>query len=320
MNKKIVIVIVVIFCVILLSVVFSLINVSNTKIIKGVYINGIDVSNLTKDEAISKLYEIVNLKKNNNIIINIDENNTKKINFDSLYITYNIQASVESAYNFGRSNNIFKSNFEIIDCLINKKELNVELNLDNDRLNDLINEININLPNKLLESNYYIENKNLVISKGKEGVIVDKNSFEKDLYNIMSDFSILDNNIKLSIINKVPEQIDINKIYDEIYRSATNAYYETNPFKVYKEGVGISFNKNDALNLLEQDLEEYTIPLNYTYPEITINNLGIDIFKNSLAYYSTKYNVLDNKRSNNLEIAASKVNGTIINPRRSIFI
>ncbi len=314
MSKKIVIVAFVLFCILLFSVVFALINIANTKIIKGIQINGIDVSNLTKDEAITKLNNIVNLKNNNKIIINIDENNKKNIDFDYFEISYNIQESVEIAYNFGRSNNIFKNNFEILDILINKRNIDIRLNLNNDNIMVLLNEINSELPNKFIESNYYIQNKNLVINKGVEGNIVDEDLFKKDLYKVLSDCTIFDNIVQVTEIKKAPNSINIDKIYDEIYKLPKNAYYETNPFKVTPEVIGISFDKNVALNMLEQDLEEYIIPLNYTYPEITINNLGIDIFKNSLAYYSTKYNLLDDKRSNNLELAASKVNGIVLNP------
>ena len=52
----------------IVSTVFALINISNTKIMKGVYIEGIDVSNLTIEEATKKmndnLYKILNADLN----------------------------------------------------------------------------------------------------------------------------------------------------------------------------------------------------------------------------------------------------------------
>ena len=314
MSKKIIIAIIVSFCILLFSVVFSLLNIVNTKIISRVYINGIDVSNLNKDEAIDKVNKIIEAKKANNISIYIDENNTKDVNFGSLDIAYNVQDCVNKAYNMGRSNNIFKSNFEILLALINKKNIAMDVNLNNESLKTLINDINCELPNKLIESDYYIENNNLIINKGSGGFIVDEVSFIDDLYKNLNNFYILTTSFQLKLINKEPKTVDVNEIYNEIHKDSQNAYYENNPFKVYPEIVGISFNLEYATSILEQNIEEYVIPLDFTYPKVTIDNLGIDIFKNTLAYFSTKYNPLNHARSNNLELAASKINGLILSP------
>ena len=40
-----------------LSTIFAIININNEKIIKGVYIQGMDVSNLTEEEAKNKLQQ-----------------------------------------------------------------------------------------------------------------------------------------------------------------------------------------------------------------------------------------------------------------------
>lgn len=59
-NKKwIIISIIILFIILLLfSTIFALINIGNEKIIKGISIENIDVSNLTKEEAINLLEEI----------------------------------------------------------------------------------------------------------------------------------------------------------------------------------------------------------------------------------------------------------------------
>lgn len=314
MNKKFFIAIIVIFCIMFFSVIFSLINITNTKIVNGIYINGIDVSSLSKEDAYNKLNTLIDAKQKNNISIYIDETNKKDINFDSLDITYDLQACIDKAYNIGRTNNIFKSNFQILYSLINKKNIPIEVNLSEEKLQGLIADINYDLPEKLTESDYYIENKNLIINKGQSGFIVDESKFKFDLYKTLNNFNVLDTNLNINLSNATPKAIDLNEIYKEIYKEPKNAYYENNPFKVYPEVIGVSFNKEFALSLLNKDLEEYIIPLDFTYPDITVNKLGINIFKNNISYFSTKYNPLNTARSNNLEIAASKIDGTIINP------
>ena len=113
-----------------------------------------------------------------------------------------------------------------------------------------------------------------------------------------------------------PDQIDIDSIHSDIYKEVQDAYYEKEPFKVYTEVVGVDFDVEEAKSQIENnpDSTEYTIKLNYTYPKITIHNLNIDIFPDLLATFSTRYDASDEDRSNNLQLAADKINETVLSP------
>ena len=98
----------------LFSVIFSIINVSNNKIIKGISINNIDISNMTKDEANSKIKDIISTKISNNINFVYNEETISTSSFENFDIQYKIDEAVNKAYSIGRSTNIFKSNYEIL--------------------------------------------------------------------------------------------------------------------------------------------------------------------------------------------------------------
>ena len=66
-GKKIIIVIVVAVVLFLLSIIFSLFNMFNSSIIKGIKINGIDVSGLTQQEAKDKITKIIEYNKDKDI-------------------------------------------------------------------------------------------------------------------------------------------------------------------------------------------------------------------------------------------------------------
>ena len=305
---------IILFLLFIFSIIFSFININNTKILNGVLINGIDVSGLSKDEATDVITEIINKKTNNNIILSNDENTENTATFESLEINYNINSYINEAFNIGRSGNIFKNNFEILNLMLNKKNITTEVALNEDKLNELIEQTAANLPNKLIQSSYYIENDNLIITKGSSGDVVDSENLKNKIYDTLNDWSTSDNIIKVPTKQQDPNNIDIEQIYNEIYKEPKNAYYEKNPFKIYPEIVGISFDKDEAISLLQNEQEEYIIKLNYSYPEITINDLGIDTFKDTLSNFTTKYDMSNTDRSNNLELAASKINGTILAP------
>lgn len=140
------------------------------------------------------------------------------------------------------------------------------------------------------------------------------NDFKSQLNNILSDISSFNNYIEVHLIESNPDSINIDKIYDEIHKEPQNACYEENPFKVYHEIIGISFDKDYAKQLLQSEQEEYVIPLERTNPDITLSDLNIDIFHDLISSFTTKYDVSNTDRTTNLELAASKINGTILSP------
>ncbi len=93
MNKKIISItfFLLIFLLFACSVIFSVININNLNILKGISINGIDVSNLSKDEAYNKIDKVIERKKNM-LEFKLEENNIKKSStFENLEIKYDIE-------------------------------------------------------------------------------------------------------------------------------------------------------------------------------------------------------------------------------------
>ena len=313
-SKSIILcVILIVFLLLILSVFFSILNINNTNILNGISINNINVSGLSKEEAISCISEYIN-HKNASPILFLSENYTTTTSFDNLEVSYQINEAVNKAYNLGRSGNIFQNNFDILSLLINKKDIKLNIKFNNDKLNIIKNEINSNLSNKLIQSSYYIEDNNLVLIKGEPGEVVDTTALIHTINNVLEDLYNSTNEIKITTLYQQPNYIDIEKIYNDVTKEAQNAYYQSNPLKVYPEVIGVSFDKNYASNILKQDLDEYIIPLTLTYPKITINQLDINIFQNTLGYFSTKYDISNKDRTTNLELAASKINGTVLSP------
>lgn len=310
----IIIILIILFLFLIFSVIFSLININNNKIFKNISINNIDISNMTKEEAKSYISDIIRTKSSNNISFTDNEESVFTSSFENLNIEYNITETVNKAFNIGRSSNIFKSNFEIVSLFFNNKNLSLDITLNNDKLSAILEDLSSNLPDKLIQSGYYIDNNNLVLTSGKSGKTIDKDLTTKNIFLCLQDLTPTENTIQISTKEEAPNILDIDKIYSEIHKDVVNAYYEKNPLKIYSEVIGVSFDKDFANEALKETSSEYIIPLQYTYPTITINDLDIDIFQNTLAIFTTKYNITNTARSNNLELAAEKIDGTILSP------
>ena len=66
--------------------------------------------------------------------------------------------------------------------------------------------------------------------------------------------------------------------------------------------------------MLLEDKSEYVIPLQTLYPNVTTNMIGTEAFPDLLSTYSTRYSTRDRDRTTNLQLAASKINGTVLMP------
>lgn len=305
---------IIIFLLLLFSVIFSLISINQNTILNGISINGLNVSNMSKEEAISTLTEIISKKQETNIVISTSENNSVTTTFDYLEIKYDINSAVNNAYLIGRSGNIFENNFAILNLIFHPKNIELNVTFNEDNLGTLMDEISANLPHKLVQSSYYVEDGNLIVTKGSIGDIISEENFIKQLDQFLNCLNLEDLSLSIPTQTINPNEIDIDKIYDEIHKNAQDAYYEKNPFQVHSEVIGVSFDKDFAKNLLKEEQEEYIIPLEYTYPKITVTDLDIDIFKDTLSSFTTKYDLSNKDRITNLELAASKINGTILAP------
>lgn len=309
------IIIVLVLILALFSTIFSLSNLNNVRILDGVTVRDISLKGMTKEEATAMLTEKFNQQYKSDITLEYEDYSVI-INGEQINANYNIEQIVEEAYNIGRDGDIFENNYAILDCLINGKEIQAKLTYDEKLLDDVVSDVSAKLPGGVTNYSYYIEDGNLIVTPGKEGVVAKADSLKEKVYIAIDTAKEEDNIINIPVEIKQPEAIDIEKIHAEIYVEPKDAYYTTEPFTIYPhvEGVDFGITLEEAQNILSQPAEEYTIPLKYTTPEKTTNQIGTEAFPDLLASFSTKYDASNKNRSTNLKLAAGKINGTILLP------
>ena len=294
------------------STIFALINLNNVNIISGIKVNGIEISNLNKEEGINKLNEEANKKIERDILIKADEFEYI-IKLSQIETKYNIEKALEEAYNTGRGGNIFTNNYEILKTTLFGKNINLEYTYNEELLDNVLNDINLKIPNCVVEANYCIENEKLIITKGKKGVSINTDEVKQAIINeILS--SNTDIQINAILTEKEPLPIDIDKIYEEVHTEPKNAYYTKDPFQVFPHVDGVDFDLETARELLKEDKEEYEIELTITVPEITTNKIGTEAFPDLLSSFSTRYDASNYPRTTNLKLAMGKLNGVVVTP------
>lgn len=313
-KKLIISIMIVAIIALLFSTVFALSNINNEKIISGVTIEGIEVSGLTKEEAKAKLETVYAEKKEKNIELKYEEFESE-LNPTLMEVSYDIENAVNEAYGLGRNQNIFVNNYNILGTLVGKREIAVNMSLNEETTKQTIEDIGANLPGILIEPSYSIEENKLIITRGKEGIVVKTEDLLTQVKELLKDIHATENTIEIPVETRTPQNIDIDKIHNEVYKQAQDAYYTKDPFTIYPEVEGIDFDVEKAKEMIAAEVkDEYIIDLIITKPKITIDQIGTEAFPDQLSTFTTRYDASDKDRTTNLVLACQKLNGKVIMP------
>ena len=320
-NKSDVLTIFAILCFIfvLLSLIifgtFSFINLTSTKIAKGVYIKGIDVSGLTKEDATKKISSYVSSSIPEEIKLKHNDFETS-LSTSQLAIYFNTEEAVNMAYNIGKTGNIFQKNIEILETLFSKVNIDPGFSIDEEQLKKDLQDTSTKLPDKVIESSCYIDDNRLIITKGQAGKSIKVKDSANYITKEINNLNVQNNTLELITEDAYPNEINLDAIYNEVHKDPVNAYYSQNPYVVHpsENGMDFAISLDDAKNLLQEEKDEYVIPLKVLYPSVTTNMIGTEAFPDLLSEFSTKYSASNKNRTTNLILASKKINGTVLMP------
>lgn len=316
-SKLGLILIITIITLILLSIfstIVAIINMGNEKIVKGIHIAQIDVSDMTKEQAKTTLEEVYSKKEENEIYLKHGEFETTTT-YKAIEVQYKIDEAIEQACEIGRKGNLFKDNFYMIKSFIKGKTIDLDVTIDEEMLDQVAQNINNSIEGAVVQPSYYKKDdqNKLIITLGKEGLQVDKQQLYQRIYKLVKEQGET-NEIEIPLITAQPDEINIDKIHQEVFKEAKDAYYTKEPFIIYPEVDGVDFDIENAKAMLLERKEEYEIPLIITKPSKTTRDIGTEAFPDLISTFSTNYQASNVSRTTNLRLAANKINGTVLLP------
>lgn len=309
---------VVIFITILL-VIFSLFTIYNTfnpNIISGVHIKGINVSGLSASDAKYQLDNYLKPKLPEEIKMKHGDFETT-ISLSQMDISFDTRSAANSAFQIGRDGNIFENNLQVLSIMFGNVNIEPNITFNKQLLTKNLEDLSSQLPDSVVQSSYYIEEDELIITSGREGNVVDVDGTIEAIKNSISTFSVLDKPIEIVTKTQQPDEINVEQIYHEIRKDPVDAYYTKEPFEIHPSENGMDFKislEEAKFLVTSEKKEEYTIPLNIIYPNVTTNMIGTEAFPDLLSTFSTKYAASNRNRTTNLILAANKINGTVLMP------
>ena len=121
-KGKIIVVTAIVCFLLFFSIVFSLINITNSKILPKIEVMDIDVGNQEKSEAEKNLLDVVEKKVSGDILLRYKDYEAT-INPSQFETKIDVTEAIAKAYNTGRDGNIVTNNYCILWNYIKPKKL-----------------------------------------------------------------------------------------------------------------------------------------------------------------------------------------------------
>lgn len=244
-DKRILITISIILMLFFISVMYFSYEYSNKDIHKGVMIEGIEVSNLSKDEALKKVKnETDNLISDYKVNFAVGEEEFK-IPLKNFGYSLDLNKAVDDAYNYGRSNNLVKNYYEILKGLVVKENIIAATKIDNKLTDTVVEDLGNRIFIEPKDANPIInEDKTVTIDKENIGRYLDLNETKK----LLNIDILKQDKIELPVHKTEP------KIYSDYYQGIDKVLgeFETDystSTNNRKENVKLSASKFNNLKL-----------------------------------------------------------------------
>ncbi|MCR8745603.1 VanW family protein [Romboutsia lituseburensis] len=231
------------------------------KIYKNIYIENIDVSELTRQEAQNK---IENFIKEHNQIVFSNGDNKFVLNISDIEVNYNVRDCVQEAYNIGRDKNVIsniktKVNLELGEAV----NINLNKSYNNEKMQSFIEKIEKGIRISPINASIRLEDENLVYEKETYGIGLDTGKFKR---------------IIISKINKMDYEkeeiptvtIKPKYLYDDICKiNSVLGTYETyfNP-NIYNRVNNIRVGAKATSNIILNPTEEFSFNSYIQSPDI----------------------------------------------------
>lgn len=183
-NKKILITLALILMLIFISVMYFTEEYTNPYMHKGVKIEDIDVSNLSKEDALKEVKSVTDEMIKNKVVNFTYEDISIPVPLRDFGYKLNLEDAINKAYSYGRSDNLFYNYLDIIKGYIFKKNFVAKPDIEDAKREEVILNIGSKIFKKPVDAHPIIKDDGSVTIKESEiGRYMDINE-AKDLINL----------------------------------------------------------------------------------------------------------------------------------------
>ncbi len=311
----------------LLAGCFATTQLEDGIIMDGVRIAGVEVGGMTKEEALSALTPVISDYMDNTMVVTVLDQEVE-LAPELTEVSLNAEAAVEAAYGLGRTGSRSEKKEQQLQALTTgiDTDLTGHLYINREAIVAKLNTLGLAASDKLIQSEYEVvgtqpdltaeevpeDNQKLVITLGTPKFDYDQQTLVQQIVDayFTGKFQVAyDAQVEL------PDEIDLDAIYEETYIAPVEAEMDTETFAVSAHSYGYEFNLEEAKLVLSEAVygDEVEIPFVPIAPQLTKKALEAMLFRDSLASHSAYY-ASNSNRATNLRLACEALDGTILMP------
>ncbi|MGN0181845.1 MAG: VanW family protein [Candidatus Ornithomonoglobus sp.] len=293
---------------------YGCLTVSSDRIGNNVYIEDIDVGNLTSDEALARLRQS-DLMSNRAITLTCNSYSVS-LNCADAGLTPKIEDTVAKAMRYGKSGDMFYDGFENTLLLFKRHTIIPDADVNEALLREKITEFGNSIYGELTRHSLEIGDGVVVCTPGHSGF---DNNTDAAYSEILGGLKNDQYTIPIVLKEGHPDPITANDVNNFVYCDPADAYYkkENGTIVIENEVYGRYLDLSETESLISGLVENgdvIYIPYYTTAPEITAEQLGAKLFNAVIGSYSTSYGTSSANRCANIANAASKINETVLMP------
>ena len=295
----------------------SCVSASETNL-PNVYMDGIDVSGLTKEETKAKLQE-QGWDRESQIPLRVQLPAAASFEIDRLKAgaVMSLNEAVESIYRYGHSGNWVGDLSTYLSARMHPVSLGeFTAHLDEAYIDRCVKEGLATFASMTGGSDEYYVNKEtetLDIVKGAGHLELDG---AKLTAAVREALLAGEESMRYDTLENPPQIPDFPSIFQELQAEPQDAHFVEGGWDVVDEVVGCNFDVHEAETLWTAAnwMETVQIPLEIRYPEVTGESLRALLFRDMLGTETTYFPNSIKNRVSNINLAASKLDGIILYP------
>lgn len=289
-------------------------------ILPNVSVAGIDVSNMTVEQAKNAIESTVEQKGRDLSFILRYEDIEERLTLDQLAV--DAGQSAQNAWDIGRGN-FFTGGPQLVGHMLGmSSQAPVVLPEDDPAVTGLIDRVKERIDAAAEDHGYQVEDDELVMTKGAPVITVDWETLKADLFDhrLPDAFQEMTEGVEeyqftFHATQSETEDPDFEAIHREVYAQPKDASLDVTTMEVSGHAVGVDFDVEELKTAYEnaKSGERFSVPLTVTQPKVTKEDLESRLFRDLLGEATTRVSG-SAARKTNVKLAAAACNEKILLP------
>lgn len=284
----------------------------------GISIDGLNVGKMNREQVMALLQQEYADRQQAlgqvSIVVNGEQHD---FDISHMGAAYNLEQTADNALAYGRTGNLLHRAGQVASAFFGGADIQASIDVDPQMVESQMDDVVARVSQQVEQPSYTLEGDKLVIDRGQSGYEVDQQQLSQLVLEHLTQGS--EEAIEYTAPVVEPEPVDLQAIHQEVAAEMHNAYLDlvNDPTgnTISPSQAGADFDIQQVQSLLDSsDQRVVEAPVQLLSPEITTEDLQSKLFRDTLGSCTTKFNAGLVGRTTNVKLAASHINGTILNP------